>query len=430
MAGIEIVDTALREKFIKDQNGNIGMIFAIVLVPLLLTIGVAVDMSRISSFQTKMQDTADAAALDASLAYMLEGNQAMRESGRVSFTTHADTIENLSYTLPIIEKTDQNSVTVSSTGSFTPIFPQLFGYPKLDFNVVSEASLAEPEGLEITIAFDNTNSMDFGSRWQTSITTIQNTLEAMQSLSGRDNFYLTLLPFADTVNIGQSNSRWTDGPIPSGWLGCVEPRRQATRVVDDHAPRSEPFTPAVPYQKFEFSEFTIGCPVVEITGPTNSVSRVVNATSRMRPGGTGRFDVGMAWAWRTLSPNWRGEWRVNNYPSTNISTARNENRKKKIIFVTDGNSDASLGDYNERSWEHNQGSEGYFEQFVELCNSVKAEGIEIYMVNIVGNPHAVDYFKQCATSLNHYYYVDDISDLRLPIDDIKNELLSELRIIR
>ena len=98
--------------------------------------------------------------------------------------------------------------------------------------------------------------------------------------------------------------------------------------------------------------------------------------------------------------------------------------------MTDGNSDASHGDDNERSWEHNQGSIGYFERFVDLCSSIKSDGIEIYMVNIVGNPHAIDYFKQCASSLDHYYYVDDISDLGLPIRDIRDELFSELRIVR
>lgn len=418
------------KKFLDNQSGNIGVIFALIVVPLIIAVGVAVDISRIGSFKTKMQDTADAAALEAALAYMLDGKRAMNESGRVSFTTHADTIANLNYTNPKIRATKRNSVTVSSKGSFTPMFPQIFGYPKLDFNVLSEASLVEPEGLEITIAFDNTSSMDFGSRWQTSITTIRNTLEEMKSFSGRGNFYLTLVPFADTVNIGRSNTRWTNGPTPQGWLGCVEPRKEPLGVPDDETSRSESFEPAIPNAKFQFEDFRVGCPVVEITGPTNSVDQVIDATSQMRPGGTGRFDVGMAWAWRTLSPKWRGEWRVHNYPSTNRSNVRSENRKKKIIFVTDGNSDASSGDNNERSWEHNQGSEGHFEQFVELCNSVKAEGIEIYMVNIKGNPHAVDYFKQCATSQNHYYFVDDISDLGLPINDIRQELQSELRIVR
>jgi len=360
----------IRRKYIEDQSGNIGMMFAIVLIPLLLSIGVAVDMSRISTFKSKMQDTADAAALDAALAYVRLGEQEAKGSGEYTFSMHADSIKNLNYTQPVIEKTNRNSISVASKGSFKPMFPQLFGYPKLDFNVVSEASLTQPEGLEITIAFDNTNSMDFGSVWQTSIATMQNTLEDMQSLSGTDNFYLTLVPFADTVNIGTSNAHWTSGSVPSGWGGCVQPRRQSSGIPDDRSPLSEPFEPTDHDQTYETLDETVACPVVEITGPTNSVEQVIDATNQMTPGGTGRFDVGMAWAWRTLSTNWRGQWGIHNYPTNNSSNIRSENRRKKIIFLSDGLSDASARDDNERSWEFNQGSVDYFERFVSeslLC---------------------------------------------------------------
>ena len=418
------------QKYFKDQNGNFGTMFAVLLVPLIIGIGAAVDISRAASYKTKLQDSADAAALNAAVAYVKEGTREMRVEGRDTFAYHADTIENLTYTRPEIRKTNQNSVAVSSSGSVSSLFPQIFGHPKLEFDVESEAIIAEPEGLEITIAFDNTNSMNFGTHWQTSITTIRNTLEDMQSFSGRNNFYLTLVPFADTVNIGASNAGWTSGSIPSGWAGCVQPRKPLLGIPDDKSPSSEPFAPTPPGQQYEADSETVACPVVEITGPTNSIDDVIDATSLMTPGGTGRFDVGLAWAWRTLSTQWRGEWGVSNYPATNSSNIPSENRKKKIIFLTDGLSDASSRDHSERSWAFNQGSESYFERFVDLCDMVKSDGIEIYIVDIAANPHAVDYFKQCATTLNHYYSVDGISDLKLPITDIRNELFSELRIVR
>lgn len=416
----------LYKSFLQSENGNIATIFAFAAIPLLLTIGVAIDKSRISSYHSKMQDTADAAALHAALAFMEDGKDAMEEAGHESFAANVTTIDNLTYTAPQITATDKNTVTISAQGSFKPMFPQLFGYPKLEFDVVSEAALSTPGRLEIAIAFDSTNSMSFDTRWENSISTVEKTLEDMKSFSGQDNFYLTLVPFEDRVNLGAGKTDWITGDLPADWEGCVEPRMEPSGIPDDEDPSNEMFVPSIPKVPFKYSSIEVGCPAVEITGPTNSVDQIVTAVNQMQPGGTGRFDVGLAWAWRTLSPNWRGEWGASNYPSNDELKVR-----KKIIFVSDGNSDASHAELdNERSWKFNQGSVGYFENFVELCQSVKGDNIEIYMVHIQGNPHAESYFQQCASSEQHYYLVDDIADIEIPVTDIRNELVSELRIIR
>jgi hypothetical protein len=413
-----------------DDGGNIGMIFAIVIVPVLLAIGVGVDMSRISSYHAKLQDTSDAAALSAALAYMQGGDDEMVKQGKATFVTHASTLTEVSYSEPTIERTQNNSVKISSKGSFEPMFPQLFGYPKLDFDVSSEASTGDIEGLEISIAIDSTASMNFDSRWQNTMRVMENTLLEMQSLSGNDEFFLSLVPFSDRVNIGSLNARWLDGPAPSGWDGCVDPREKVEGdfnwALDDTRPRIEQFTPTDWDELGLWDTFQPRCSDVEITGPTKSVDQIITATNSLRPMGTGRFDVGLAWAWRTLSPNWRGEWRVPNYPSNS-----NGKRKKKIIFVSDGNADSSAWEMSEeRDWGHNQGSISAFEHFTELCRKIKSDDIEIYVMNIDGNPYAKPYFEQCATSPNHYYLIDDRSNITLAFEDIRNELTTEVRIVR
>ncbi len=53
------------KKFLKNDSGNVAMIFGIALIPLMLSVGAAVDYSRASSLQSKVAHATDAALLAA-----------------------------------------------------------------------------------------------------------------------------------------------------------------------------------------------------------------------------------------------------------------------------------------------------------------------------------------------------------------------------
>ena len=55
--------SSLMNRFRKDQRGNIGMIFAIMLVPLLTFMGAAIDYSRATRARATMQSVLDSVAL-------------------------------------------------------------------------------------------------------------------------------------------------------------------------------------------------------------------------------------------------------------------------------------------------------------------------------------------------------------------------------
>jgi len=153
---------------------------------------------------------------------------------------------------------------------------------------------------------------------------------------------------------------------------------------------------------------------------------IVQATKAMTHGGTGRFDSGMVWAWRLLSPKWKGEWGVPNYPADH-----SDDRKKKLIFVSDGNSEAYSYEMSQEStWGFNKGSMVAFEHLVELCSNIKNDGIEIYMLKIDGNTNADTYFEQCASSPSHFYRVREASDITLAFADIVDELYADLRLVK
>jgi len=66
--------------FGRDQRGVIAMLFAIVLVPVMLTIGLALDYGQASSYETQMQRVMDEAVIAGASAMAKTGDAAKAEA--------------------------------------------------------------------------------------------------------------------------------------------------------------------------------------------------------------------------------------------------------------------------------------------------------------------------------------------------------------
>lgn len=61
---------SLLKKLWTDESGNFSILGVFVLVPLLMAIGVAVDLSRLSKMNLQLRDAADSASLAGAISYM------------------------------------------------------------------------------------------------------------------------------------------------------------------------------------------------------------------------------------------------------------------------------------------------------------------------------------------------------------------------
>ena len=265
------------KSFIKDKQANVGVMFAAAIVPVMMSIGVAIDYSRLTTAQSELQHAADAAALSGALAYVQDGEQMMRQVGTNAYIANSEGIPDLTIQTPNIVPTNNGTILVESRATLKPMFMQIFDFPRLDFSVRSEATLASPAGLEIALAMDSTNSMNFDSRWDTTMQTMENTLNAMQAFTGNKDFNITLVPFSDAVNVGPSRTDWLNSPAPADWTHCVNAREEFIGsfqwALDDTDPRIEPF-PVKPTDDPR-PDGQYRCPNVSITGPTNDVETIL-----------------------------------------------------------------------------------------------------------------------------------------------------------
>lgn len=163
-------------RFWKNDRGNVLMIFAFAMIPMLVAVGAAVDYSQAARSRSHLSASADAAALAASRAaqdylnsFGTGSSQFATASGLAQ--TAADQVfkanqANDSYTTaPVYKLTMQQAAdgtalaSVSASGTAKTQFMYLVGIPTVPVSVVSQAQGAGLTYYQIVFVIDNSNSM-------------------------------------------------------------------------------------------------------------------------------------------------------------------------------------------------------------------------------------------------------------------------------
>lgn len=164
--------TTIRQ-FIRDRRGNISVIFALACLPLITTVGCAVDYSRATQIRAKLQAAADAASVGAiaksSPAFAAAGS--MTSDGPITVgVTDATKIfdgnrdNQTGYTLLSVTPTVVKSgSTITSTVTFSASIPTMFlgviGKSTLTMNGTSTSTANMPLYIDFYLLLDNSPSM-------------------------------------------------------------------------------------------------------------------------------------------------------------------------------------------------------------------------------------------------------------------------------
>lgn len=433
---------SLFSSFMTREDGNFATIFAITLVPLIGSVGMAIDYARVGNAKSQLQNAADTAALaGASLKASIE----IEDDDVKAFANEyaALQVDNLNQTQEFRFSTsilDDGQIHVQGTGMVkNTLFSVLTGEENnLVVNAVASYELpssAPAVDTEIVLAIDMTNSMNFGTTWDDAKRILADTMDAIEKNADVGQFHGAIVPFSDRVNIGSDAHRanWlTTSSTPAGWNGCVEPRETMVGslkyAVDNDRPENS-FRPSHPGYYMPTGMNTLGtgdaaCPE-PFTEPTTNMTSLKDAINALdAKSGTGRFDEGLAWSWRMLSKSWRGRWNQPAYPGEHGDTA------KQIIFLSDGRTTINRREYEQQEpWGWNMGDDVMFGHMVNLCERIKADDIVISMIQLAGNSHASPYFQQCA-SPDNYFYVDSADDFVSAVSEIAENVNQVVRLTK
>ena len=205
-------------KFRHANTGNVAVIFAIAIVPIIGFIGAAVDYSRVNNARTAMQTALDSAAL------MISKDAAGLTAAQI--TTKAQGYFNALYVHPEASGISVSALYTPNTGSGATIvmtgsgtmpttFLKVAGYPQIDFSVGSTTTWGSAK-LRVALALDNTGSMASDGKigaLRTAATNLINQLSATSTTDG--DVMISIVPFAKDVNMGSTNYNqnwidWTD----------------------------------------------------------------------------------------------------------------------------------------------------------------------------------------------------------------------------
>ena len=436
-----------------DRRGSIIPMIALTMVALTGTVGLSVDSGRAYLVQSRLLTALDAAGLAAGASMNTNNVQAeVEEYLAANFPEgyNEAVVTNVTAT----PNADGSVIALSATVQMPTTIMRMFGHQQLEFTVESEITRTNM-GLELVMVLDNTGSMS------QEIDDLQEAAhELVDILYGADddadNLWIGLVPFSQSVNIGNSHTSWLTGTynwhgIP--WAGCVEARYLNNRDTTDDPPSVQGFRPYYWPDNSRNDWLTNGgsvrsgigwglgpnkdCQQRAVTRMTNDRDVIESAIDAMDDGGSTILVEGAIWGWRMISPRWRGLWGgsmdENDLPLDYNTPLMN----KAVLFMTDGQNDLSsnsndysaygtlaqqnLGTSNEATAESRLNT-----RFATICTNMKNNNIIVYTVGLgVPNNTTRNLLRNCASQPDFFFDSPTTDELRQAFRSIGNAVFRE-----
>ena len=172
-----------------------------------------------------------------------------------------------------------------------------------------------------------------------------------------------------------------------------------------------------------------------VTPLTPNKTRLNAAIDDLEVGGSTAGQLGIAWAWHMLSPNFASVW---DKEAVNQPLAYGTSELAKVaVLMTDGEfNHATCNGVPSNSWGSGtrincNPADNPFDQAAAICTAMKAQGIVIYTVGLELNTalQGDDFLLACATSPEHAFLAADINELEEAFKDIATSI-SKLRLAR
>ena len=420
-------------RFLRDHRGSIAPMLAIVAVPLISGVGVAVDYSRANAAKAQFQ-----AALD-STALMLSKNatnlsaadlqaQATKYFNALFINTQA---QNVTVTTSYASA-GGSKVVLSGSASLPTNFLGLLGYSQLTINASATATWGNTR-LRVALVLDNTGSMAQDDKMTALQTAAHGLLSQLRAAANNpDDVYVSIVPFNKDVNIGaakyaeswlrwdlweavngscsvskygNSQSRCTNNggtwtpASHSTWNGCLTDRDQNYDTTNDAPAAGATLYPAEQYSS---------CPA-SLMGLSNDWTALSAKIDAMRPVGNTNQAIGLQMGWQSLTQA----------PFTIPAFDSSYQYSQVIILLTDGLN-------TQDRWYSYQSSIDAREE--KTCANIKAAGITIYtvQVNTGGDPTST-MLRDCASSPNKFFLLTSSTQIPTTFSQI-GTALTQLRL--
>ncbi|MDX6751635.1 pilus assembly protein TadG-related protein [Geminicoccaceae bacterium 1502E] len=392
---------------------------ALLILPIAVSMGLALDGARIYLVRSRLAEAVDAAALASAQGADL--SEMKSNAGRLLEANFPDAY--LRSTLLDVNVTalDQGRVEILARAELPMVVMSLIGAGEVTVEARAVAQ-RETRGLELALVLDSTGSMK-GSKLADLKDASRDLLDILFGEEKEsETLKVAVVPFSARVNIDKTHKSWVEDP--SGWKGCVESRGSPLALSD--APpsegkfrRSDDLTVVGWHNKDGrnvYGPYTITPPCPrELLPLSGKKSDIVDAIKRLNANGTTRIDMGARWGWRVLSERWQGLWGDPASPLPDDDRA-----DKAVVIMTDGENVSQ--DYDEATPVQADAN------LQILCQRMKDRGYLVFTITFQAPSSVEPMMRACASDASSHYESPTPEDLRAAFRQIGNRL-SALRLV-
>lgn len=454
-------------KLASAEDGNIAMLFALLAVPVVVAVGLGVDVVRAYRVQMITQSALDQAVLAAGRAAQVNPATPMASASTAASaywnTTSPKDVVNSTMTFAA-DSTNTNFTLTATSWVQTPFLGAMWGlwrhggeagaptkcltskYNCLKVSNTTTASIAAGgnggSNVEVSVMLDVTGSMG-GSKIQTLISASKDLVDTIiWADQSKYTSRVALAPFAPSVNVGSAyytaltneSQSYSACSGWSWWGGCsystgnyapcvVE--RTGTQAYTDAAPGSGSWL--VSWQSATGSSSSNCTPSAQMVPLTSDKTALKAAIDTFTASGATAGQLGTAFAWYLISPKWATIWGTSAAPGPYTDlTIMNSNGapklRKFVVLMTDGTYNTIQGQsYSDTSSQATTAAS----RAASVCTNIKATGIEVFTVGFqLDTTAAKTLLTNCATDSSHYYDASSESALSAAFRDIALKISS------
>ncbi|HEV2152980.1 TadE/TadG family type IV pilus assembly protein [Bradyrhizobium sp.] len=264
----------LLSHFVSDRRGNIAVIFALALVPLLSFVGAAVDYSLAARAKAKLAAALDTAVLVATAKTEIAKSASTAQTDAKNAFTGQMSALGLTTTSININVTDSvttRTATGSATTTVTTYFMGLVGYKTLGVSASSTAAASLPSYIDFYVLLDNSPSQGLGAT-TADMTKLQNATSDSCAFACHDTYT------SSTKKTLQTNSYYSIAK-KLGIKMRIDLVRDATQSLTDTATASQLVS-----NQYRMAVYTMGSDcasmgLTTISALTSSLSSVKTAVA-------------------------------------------------------------------------------------------------------------------------------------------------------
>jgi Flp pilus assembly protein TadG len=445
------------KRFARADQGNIAMIFAITLVPLLALVGAAVDYTRASAAHSAMQSALDTAALmisrDVAATPSLSADDIQARATKY-FNALYHNADAAGVTVSATYSAGGNgvpaSIAVEGNGSVPTDFMKLVGINQVAVGANSRTTWGNNR-MRVAMALDVTGSMDDDGKLEAMIQAANGLVDTLRAGSKTsEDAYMSVIPFNVMINVGAvdssnipawldfdttygscsksqyttksscaaSGKTWTPKNLKS-WKGCVTDRGKvsAPNIYDTTDDVPDPKNSDTLYLAQSYSACPSSLiPMTSVLDKTNG-DPIKDKIKNLTANGNTNQAIGMQMAWMTLQPTapFPTPPKDSSYKYTDV-----------IILLSDG--------MNTQDRWYTKTSQIDARQ-TTLCANINAQNtsanpdvIRIYtiQVNTGGDPES-KVLKGCATKPQYFFPTSTANGIASAFTQIGSDL-TQLRI--